>query len=309
MELPVNTHKRYSSSTPALAGFRLPAGMKFRVEPLGHLSCHALGILTSVWRVLRTGRLRVTMISPRGLMWSLLLLCAATAGAQEKDDAPKAADEGPAIELKDSRERASYGIGRNIGDSLKNDDLDVDLKLLARGIADALSNAKNPQTDEEFREAIAEFQKAMSEKAITKNDEFLKADGKKEGVKTTASGLQYQVLKEGKGKKPTAKDTVEAHYKGTLLSGKQFDSSYDRGEPAQFPLSGVIKGWTEGVPLMTVGSKYKFWIPSDLAYGPRGRPPVIPANSLLVFEIELLDIVPAEAPAEDAEPQLKLKKK
>jgi len=250
------------------------------------------------------------MISPRGMMWSLLLLvCAATAGAQDKDEAPKAAEEAPAIELKDDRERASYGIGRNIGDSLKNDDLDVDIKLLAKGIADALGGVKNPQSEEQFREAIAALQKAVSEKAVAKNDEFLKANAKKEGVKTTASGLQYQVLKEGKGKKPTAKDTVEAHYKGTLLNGKQFDSSYDRGEPAQFPLTGVIKGWTEGVPLMTVGSKYKFWIPSDLAYGPRGRPPVIPANSLLVFEIELLDIVPTEAPADEIEPQLKLKKK
>ncbi|MCY2968147.1 MAG: FKBP-type peptidyl-prolyl cis-trans isomerase [Planctomycetota bacterium] len=247
------------------------------------------------------------MISLRHLLCGLLALCCATSWAQ--DDAPAKPAPKKAVELKDSKDRASYGIGRNIGDSLKNDGLDVDVTLLARGIADALAGTENPQTEEEFRDAITAFQKSIQDKAAAKNEEFLKANAKKEGVKSLPSGLQYQVLKEGKGKKPTAKDTVEAHYKGTLLSGKVFDSSYDRGEPAQFPLSGVIKGWTEGVPLMQVGAKYKFWIPSDLAYGPRGRPPVIAPNSVLIFEIELLKVIAEEEGGDEPEPQLKVKKK
>jgi len=258
------------------------------------------------------------MIALRHMLCGLLVLGGVSAWAQDKDEekAEKPAGKKSAVELKDARGKASYGIGRNIGTQLKNDELDVDVDLLAKGIAEALADFENPLTEEDFREAITEFQKSMQDKAVAKNDEFLKKNGKEKGVKTTESGLQYTVIKEGKGKKPTAKDTVEAHYKGTLLNGKVFDSSYDRGEPAQFPLSGVIKGWTEGVPLMTVGSKYKFWIPSDLAYGPRGRPPVIPPNSLLVFEIELLDVVAADGKAKsgddeagDDEPDLKVKKK
>ena len=126
-------------------------------------------------------------------------------------------------------------------------------------------------------------------------------NAKKEGVKVTESGIQYEVLKAADGEKPKATDTVKVHYKGTFLNGETFDSSYDRGEPAVFPLNRVIKGWTEGVQLMSVGSKYKFTIPSDLAYGPVGNPPRIPGNSVLVFEIELLDIQKPEAPAQVGE--------
>ena len=127
---------------------------------------------------------------------------------------------------------------------------------------------------------------------------------------TTASGLQYRVLRKGAGANPKATSNVKVNYHGWLDGGKVFDSSYDRGEPAQFPLSGVIKGWTEGVPLMQVGAKYRFWIPSDLAYGPSGRPPVIPPHSVLIFEVELLDVIGGEADAGDEPaPELKLKKK
>jgi FKBP-type peptidyl-prolyl cis-trans isomerase FkpA/FKBP-type peptidyl-prolyl cis-trans isomerase FklB len=135
-----------------------------------------------------------------------------------------------------------------------------------------------------------EQRKAVAEKNQSDGEKFLAANKSKAGVKSTASGLQYQVITEGKGAKPAATDTVKVHYVGTLLNGSKFDSSIDRGEPAQFPLNGVIAGWTEGLQLMPVGSKYKFWIPGNLAYGDRGRPGIEP-NALLTFEVELLEIV------------------
>jgi FKBP-type peptidyl-prolyl cis-trans isomerase len=135
-----------------------------------------------------------------------------------------------------------------------------------------------------------EQRKAVAEKNKADGDKFLAANKTKPGVKTTASGLQYQSMTEGKGAKPAATDTVKVHYVGTLLDGSKFDSSIDRGEPAQFPLNGVIAGWTEGLQLMPVGSKYKFWIPGNLAYGDRGRPGIEP-NAMLTFEVELLEIV------------------
>ncbi|MFM2093016.1 MAG: hypothetical protein RIS70_140 [Planctomycetota bacterium] len=197
------------------------------------------------------------------------------------------------VELKNDRERVSYGIGMNIGGQLKSQPFELDLELIVRGIRDAFAGKESSQSPEEFREAVENLQKETQANAEKATKEFMAKNAKEEGVKSTKSGLQYQVVKMGEGKRPTAKDSVKAHYKGTFLNGKTFDSSYDRGEPSVFPLNGVIKGWTEGVQLMPVGSKYRFWIPSELAYGPQGRPG-IPPNSLLVFEIELIDVIAAE---------------
>lgn len=220
----------------------------------------------------------------------------ATEKAAEKPaakSAEKPAEQEEAIELKTDRDRVSYGIGTNVGGQLKSQPLDLDLEMLIRGLRDAFAGKESPLTPDEFREALTNLQKESQANAEKAAKDFLTTNAKAEGVKSTKSGLQYQVLKLGEGKRPTAKDSVKAHYKGTFLNGKSFDSSYDRGEPSVFPLDGVIKGWTEGVQLMPIGSKYRFWIPSDLAYGPQGRPG-IPPNSLLVFEIELIDIVPAD---------------
>ena len=210
------------------------------------------------------------------------------------DDKPKAAPSD--VELKTQQDRVSYGIGRGIGDNIKSDGLEIDLKLLARGITDAIDGLESPQTMEEFEAAFLAMRKELLAQVVVKNKKFLDENGKKEGVKTTESGLQYQVLRAGKGKKPTPTDSVKAHYHGTFTTGKVFDSSVDRDEPAVFPLNRVIKGWTEGLQLMQVGAKYRFWIPSDLAYGPDGRPGIA-ANSLLVFDVELLDVIEAEEPA------------
>ncbi|MFN7550406.1 MAG: FKBP-type peptidyl-prolyl cis-trans isomerase, partial [Pseudomonadota bacterium] len=158
-----------------------------------------------------------------------------------------------------------------------------------------LSQEELQQVARSFQQSLEGKAQAQMKAAADKNqaagDAFLATNKSKPGVKATASGLQYQVITEGKGAKPVDTDTVKVHYVGSLLDGTKFDSSVDRGEPAQFPLNGVIPGWTEGLQLMPVGSKFKFWIPGNLAYGASGRPPVIEPNALLTFEVELLEIV------------------
>ena len=214
------------------------------------------------------------------------------------------ADQGVAAEkaqLKTRKDKTSYMIGYDIGNNLKRQGIDVDSKVLSRGLADALGGTKSLLTDEEVQEVTAELRadlmarqqarsRALAEKNKQEGEVFLAANAKKEGVKTTASGLQYKVITEGKGKQPKATDTVEVHYRGTLLNGTEFDSSYKRNQPATFVLSQVIPGWTEGLQMMSEGSKWQLFIPPNLAYGEHGMGSAIGPNSTLIFEVELLSI-------------------
>jgi len=201
------------------------------------------------------------------------------------------------LDLSSDKAKVSYTIGQQIGRQLKGSGFEVDPDALAASISDVL-NGKEPQMKpEEMQAAMMKAQADQTTKSESegkanreKGSQFLVANKAKTGMKATASGLQYEIINEGKGKTPKTTDTVKVHYKGTLLDGTQFDSSYDRNEPAEFPLNGVIRGWTEGLQLMKVGGKNRLFVPSDLAYGPQGRPG-IPSNSVLIFEVELLDIV------------------
>ena len=184
--------------------------------------------------------------------------------------------------------------------------MDISPEMLASGIKDAL--AGKPQLNpDQIKEVMSTFEKDMEQKQKQAGDKnkaegtkFLEENKKKDGVKTTGSGLQYKVLKDGNGAQPKASDTVTVNYRGTLINGTEFDSSYKRGQPASFPVNGVIKGWTEALKQMKVGSKYQLFIPSDLAYGERSVSPDLAANSTLIFEVELLDAKPAPPPAPGA---------
>lgn len=204
-------------------------------------------------------------------------------------------------ELESETQKFSYALGVDIGRSLEGIRDDIDLAAMQQGLADVQTKNKLAFTDAELEKIkVAAVQtlrakkmKEMAAKAATASTagtKFLADNAKKAGVKTTASGLQYEVIKEGTGAHPKATDVVTVHYKGTLVDGTTFDSSYDRGEPISFPLNRVIPGWTEGVQLMTVGSKYKLYIPGSLGYGEQGSPPKIGPNETLVFEVELLGI-------------------
>lgn len=221
----------------------------------------------------------------------------ATTAEAGKDAAAKNAYPG----LPTEKEQASYMIGMSMGKQLNEIKEDVSVDTLVKGLRAAIAGDKLLLTEEQAKEIGEAFGQRMQAKQIAKSlaeaktnmeagQKALADNGKKPGVVTTASGLQYQILTEGKGAKPGATDGVKVHYKGTLLDGKTFDSSYDRGEPAVMPLQGVIPGWAEGLQLMPVGSKFKFWIPAELAYGEQA-PPTIGPNQPLVFEVELLEIV------------------
>ncbi|KPY50826.1 Peptidyl-prolyl cis-trans isomerase [Pseudomonas syringae pv. ribicola] len=214
------------------------------------------------------------------------------------------------VELKTPAQKASYGIGLNMGKSLAQEGMDdLDSKAVALGIEDAVGKKDQKLKDEELVEAFAALQKRaeermakMSEESAAAGKKFLEENGKKEGVVTTASGLQYQIIKKGDGAQPKPTDVVTVHYEGKLTDGKVFDSSVERGSPIDLPVGGVIPGWVEGLQLMHVGEKIKLFIPSDLAYGAQSPSPLIPANSVLVFDLELLGIKdPAAAQAPDAD--------
>ena len=192
----------------------------------------------------------------------------------------------------------SYYLGRNIGSNMKEQGFMPKMENFNAGMADGTAGKPAKYPEDQLKDAMTKFQTAMMAIGEQKRaeagklgEQFLVDNAKKAGVKTTASGLQYEVLKAGAGANPAATDTVKVHYKGTLINGEEFDSSYSRNEPATFPLNGVIPGWTEGVQLMNKGSKFKFVIPGKLAYGERGSAPKIGPNETLVFEVELLEIM------------------
>lgn len=205
----------------------------------------------------------------------------------------------PGVKLDTDEQKASYAIGQQLGQNLKSQNIDFDAQVLAASLADA-AKGESKMKKEEIQQAIMKLQEIVMKKQQAKAEEntkvandFLEKNKSQAGVKVTASGLQYIVEKEGDGPTPTKDDMVQCHYTGTLIDGKKFDSSVDRGQPADFPVSGVIPGWTEALQMMKVGSKYKLFVPPNLGYGPRGTPE-IPPNSVLVFEVELLKILPKE---------------
>ena len=204
------------------------------------------------------------------------------------------------ITLKTKHEKISYAIGVRTGQNLVRQKMDLDRRKFIVGIKHAFAD-KVQLSEEELNKVLQAFHKKQSEenkkrvagiaeKNRKSGSKFLEANKKKDGVVTLASGLQYKVLVQGKGRIPKVTDTVETHYKGTTIDGKEFDSSYKRGKPAVFPVNGVIKGWTEALLMMPVGSKWQLFIPADLAYGERGAGEAIEPNSALLFEIELLGI-------------------
>ncbi len=217
------------------------------------------------------------------------------------------------LSLNTTRAKASYAIGMSMAKGMKAQGVDIDPAILARGLKDGLAGTTQ-LTDEQAQAALGELQAEVKAKQEAKakivgdankkeGDAFLATNKTKEGVVALPSGLQYKILKAGTGPKPTTADTVECNYKGTLLNGKEFDSSYKRGQPATFPVGQVIKGWTEALQLMPVGSKWELFVPAELAYGPRAAGPDITPNSTLVFEVELLSIKPKEEAPKAAEPK------
>lgn len=224
----------------------------------------------------------------------LLLMFVAGCAAEEAKVAPE-------LKLDTPKSRISYTIGVNIGKDFQTQKMDVDADILLLGLKDAMTNKELRLTDEEMVSEIEAFQKEMQAKMaaemeamVAKNkaegEAFLAENAKKEGVVVTASGLQYKVLEPGGGDSPGSADMVTVHYRGTLIDGTQFDSSYDRGQPATFPVGGVIAGWTEALQLMKPGAKWQLVIPAGLAYGERGAGQDIGPNATLLFEVELISV-------------------
>ncbi len=239
----------------------------------------------------------------------------ALSACDQKKEAPEDATEttGEAASTLDTQEKkVSYAMGLSLGDRFRTDSIKLDIPTFTDGLTAGSNDSDRLMTPEEIAETMQAFQQQQMAKmqeeqaaAGAKNAEageaFLAENGKKDGVKTTESGLQYKVVTEGDGAKPKAEDLVSVHYKGTLLDGKEFDSSYKRGQPAEFGVNQVIPGWTEALQLMPVGSKWELVIPADLAYGPGGAGGDIGPNSTLQFEVELLEIKDKEAAEAEAE--------
>ncbi|HLJ30451.1 MAG TPA: FKBP-type peptidyl-prolyl cis-trans isomerase [Candidatus Angelobacter sp.] len=247
-------------------------------------------------------------------------VAAQSSGSGKLPEAPAAKTQSPTPSpFKDQKEKISYAlgmkVGTDLGNNLKKQSVDIDPSVVAQGLKDGMSGAKTLMTDDEATAVLTQLQNEVQAKHAEKvkqeaeasqkdGDAFLAANKTKEGVTALPSGLQYKILTPGTGPKPTASDTVICNYRGTLINGTEFDSSYKRGQPATFPVSGVIKGWTEALQLMPVGSKWQLFIPPSLAYGERGAGNDIGPNSTLIFEVELISIKPKEdAPKGGATPK------
>jgi len=262
------------------------------------------------------------------LMVGVVLLGSAV--AQQPAAKPTPAAKNPAAQLPEApaakaqtpsafateKEKVSYAIGVNVGTGLRKQDIEVDPNVILQGLKDGLGGGKTLMTDDEVRATFQQLQTQLRAKQEEKmklsaetnkkeGDAFLAANKSKEGVVALPSGLQYKILQQGTGAKPTAADTVVCNYKGTLINGTEFDSSYKRGTPATFPVSGVIKGWTEALQLMPAGSKWQLFVPSNLAYAERGAGNDIGPNATLIFEVELLSIQEKPKPAAAPSPEKK----
>jgi FKBP-type peptidyl-prolyl cis-trans isomerase FklB len=225
-----------------------------------------------------------------------------TSGAKTAAKKPgSTAKTAPAATLKTKKDKDSYALGMSIGTGLHRQGVPVDPAMVARGLRDAMTGSKMLMSEDEMKSTLQQLRSEVGKEQAAKahaagevnrkeGEAFLSANKAKEGVTTLPDGLQYKVVKEGSGPKPTASDTVTVNYRGTLVNGKEFDSSYKRGQPTTFPVGGVIKGWTEALQLMPVGSKWELYIPADLAYGDNPPDPSIGPGETLVFEVELLSI-------------------
>ncbi|WP_455202987.1 FKBP-type peptidyl-prolyl cis-trans isomerase [Kaarinaea lacus] len=194
------------------------------------------------------------------------------------------------IAVESDNDKVLYSLGYELGKDINRQELELNPDVLLKGVKDAISGDKPLINNRQRQVALKQIKEMQAQQYLEQSQAFLSANSKKEGVKVLPSGLQYKVMNAGKGKSPTDKDTVVVNYRGTLLDGSEFDSSYERGRPATFLLRKVIKGWQEGLQLMKEGAKWELYIPPELAYGKRGRPQTIPPNSALIFEVELIKV-------------------
>ncbi len=236
-------------------------------------------------------------IQKRPLLVALAMSATVLLGCNEKAADGASAEE--SVELSTLDQRLSYVIGLDMANRFKQDEIAIDTRALTQALVDSQAGEEPRLSEEEIRKTLQAFQEkqqakrnealaVVAEANKKEGEAFLAENGKKEGVVTLPSGLQYKVISAGEGPKPTTSDTVSVHYRGTLIDGTEFDSSYNRGEPVSFPVTGVIAGWTEALQLMSEGAKWEIYIPSDLAYGPGGTSGPIGPNSTLIFEVELL---------------------